>query len=111
MGRLMPKFLYFKYAVWADLCPIFYTLNMPYGQTYGYAKIFILQINHMGRHLPKFLYFKYAVWADLCPNFYTSNIVYVAHCLYYLPFIIYYIVRCYYQCLLRKNVIYTIIDH
>ena len=54
---------------------------MPYGQTYGYAKMFILQINHMGRHLPKFLYFKYAVWADLCPNFYTSNIVYVAHCL------------------------------
>ena len=62
---------------------------MPYGQTYGYAEIFILQINHMGRLLPKFLYFKYAVWADLCPNFYTSNIVYMAHCLNYLPFIIY----------------------
>ena len=73
MDRLMPKFLYFKYAVWADLCSIFYTSNMPYGQTYGYAQILILQICHLGRLMPKFLYFKYAFWADLCPNFYTSN--------------------------------------
>ena len=42
MGRLMamPKFLYCKYAIWADLCPNFYTLNMLYGQTY--AQFFIL---------------------------------------------------------------------
>ena len=40
IGRLMPKFLYFKY--------------MPYGQTYDYAQIFILQICHMGRLMPKF---------------------------------------------------------
>ena len=78
MGRLMamPKFLYFKYAVWADLCPIFYTSNMPYGQTY--AQFFILPICLMGRlmAMPKFLYCKYAIWADLCPNFYTSNMPY-----------------------------------
>ena len=58
MGRLMPKFLYLKYAIWADscqflyfkyalwadlwLCPNFYTANMLFGQTY--AQIFILQI-------------------------------------------------------------------
>ena len=58
MGRLMAM-------------PKFYTANKPYGQTS--AKIFILQICRLGR---------------LMPNFYTSNIVYVAHCLYYLPFII-----------------------
>ena len=58
MGRLMPKFLYLKYAIWADLC-----------------QFFILQICLMGRlmAMPKFLYCKYAIWADLCPNFYTSN--------------------------------------
>ena len=69
MGRLMPKFLYFKYSVWADLCPIFYTSNMSTGQTYGYeqiyytanmpygqtyVQIFILQICHMGRLMPNF---------------------------------------------------------
>ena len=58
MGRLVSKFLYFKYAVWADFCLIFYTLNMPYGQTY--AHIFILQICRMCRLMPQFLYFKYA---------------------------------------------------
>ena len=58
MGRLMPKFLYLKYAIWADLC-----------------HFFILQICLMGRlmAMPKFLYCKYAILADLCPNFYTSN--------------------------------------
>ena len=80
MGRLMPKFLYCKYAILADLCPNFYTSNMPFGQTY--AQIFTLQINMpcevIGRHMPKFLYFKYALWADLwlCPNFYTANMPY-----------------------------------
>ena len=75
MGRLMPNFLYFKYALWADLwlCRNFYTANKPYGQTS--AEIFILQICRLGRLMPKFLYF--------------SNIVYMAHCLNYLPFIIY----------------------
>ena len=102
----MPKFLYFKYALWklwlcpnfytanmpygqtyaqifilkichmGGLVPIFYTSNMPYGQTYGYAQIFMLQICHMGRLMPKFLYLKYAIWADLCPNFYTLNMPY-----------------------------------
>ena len=69
----MPNFLYCKYAIWADLCPNFYTPNMPYGQTY--AQFFILQICLMGRlmAMPKFLYCKYAIWAELCPNFYTSN--------------------------------------
>ena len=93
----MPKFLYCKYAILADLCPNFYTSNMPFGQTY--AQIFTLQINMpcevIGRHMPKFLYFKYAlwadlyvmampkflyckyaIWADLCPNFYTLNMPY-----------------------------------
>ena len=74
----MPKFLYFKYALWADLwlCPIFYTANLPYGQTY--VQIFILQICRMGRLMLNFLYFKYALWADLwlCPNFYTANMPY-----------------------------------
>ena len=53
----MTNFLYFKYALWADLwlCPNFYTTNMPYGQTY--ALIFILQICRMGRLMPNFLYF------------------------------------------------------
>ena len=72
MGRLMamPKFLYCKYAIWADLWPNFYTSNMPYEQTY--AQIFILHINMpcedsevIGRLMPKFLYLKYALWADL----------------------------------------------
>ena len=77
IDRLMPKFLYFKYALWAGLwlwlCLNFYPANMPYGQTY--AQIFILQICLMSRlmAIPNFLYCKYAIWADLCPNCYTSN--------------------------------------
>ena len=82
IGRLMamPKFLYCKYAIWADLCPNFYTSNMPFWQTY--AQIFTLQINMpcevIGRLMTNFLYFKYALWADLwlCPNFYTANMPY-----------------------------------
>ena len=80
MGRLMaiPKILHFKYAIWADLCPNFYTSNMPYGQTY--VPIFIIQICLMGRPMPKFLYIKYTLWADLLhfkgPNFYTLNMPY-----------------------------------
>ena len=77
MGRLVSRLLYFKYILWADLCPNLYTSNMPYRQTY--AQIFILQIclmPVMGRLMLKFVYFKYALcqlWADLCPNFYTLN--------------------------------------
>ena len=76
MGRLMPNFLYFKYALWADLwlCPNFYTANKPYGQTS--AKIFILKICRLGRLMPKFLYFKYSLCGtlSLLPTFY--NILY-----------------------------------
>ena len=86
MGRLMPNFLYFKYALWADLwlCRNFYTANKPYGQTS--AEIFILQICRLGRLMPKFLYFKYSLYGTLSqlPTFYN-------------------IFRCYYQCLLRKK--------
>ena len=107
------QFLYCKSAIWTDLCPNFYTSNMPYGQTYAqlflyfkYALWAVLWLcpNFYTANMPygqiyaQILYFKYAVWADLCPNFYTSNIAYVVHCLIQLSNFYNYnnIFRCYY---------------
>ena len=106
VGRLMamPKFLYCKYVIWADLWSNFYTSNMPYGQTYAQFfilqicllgrlramhKYIILQISHMGRLMSKFLYFKYAIWADLCPIFNKDRVFFsypLKGCLFFLYF-------------------------